>query len=555
MVTEQADLRKENPAWGGGDASAGTDGGGSARDSDTTSEMVDPNLERRPEGAASSLSSSVRNVVASSARAPMTADANRPMAAMAPHSVTAEQALLGCLMVNNRLYDDLGGVLLSSHFYVPLHAAIFEALDKLINRGREANPITLREHLRGTIYDDEQALLPHLTSMFENAGLSGEVKGLAEVIHTTYLQRQLMVLADGARQQAQTAHRHDEVTQVLDALSGELFALAETGVGTSTVRGLRGPLVEVIQRAEAAKADGSGITGVTSGFADIDSLIGGWQKSDLVILAARPSMGKTALALNLAEHAARKKLEGGSNGAAVGVFSLEMGADQLAARLLSSRAGVSAHQLSNGQLSSADFTRITAAANDLAELPLYIDDTPNLSINALRSRARRMKRQYGIGFLIVDYLQLMQGTGKYGDGNRVQEVSEISMGLKQIARELQIPVIALSQLSRAVESRDNKRPQLSDLRESGSIEQDADLVVFLYREEYYLQRQLGADGGDGDEKSMKQQERLEQVRGKAEVLFGKNRKGPTGVVQLMFHGETTTFHNFAGPRADPSDYE
>jgi replicative DNA helicase len=467
-----------------------------------------------------------------------------PLSAATPHSVTAEQALIGCLMVNNRLFDDLQGTLLSNHFYVPLHAAIFEAMEKLINRGREANPITLREYLRGTPYDDEQTLLPHMTSMFENAGLSGEVKGLAEVIHTTYLQRQMMALADSVRQQAATAHRHDDVQTVLDAASGELFRLAETGTSTSTVRGLRQPLIEVINRAEAAKADGSGVTGVTTGFIDCDNLLGGFHKSDLIILAARPSMGKTSLALNFAEAAARARLESKSNGGAVGVFSLEMSADQLAARLLTSKAGVSSQQLSSGHLSSADFTRITAAANDLAELPLYIDDTPGLSINALRSRARRMKRQYGIGLLVVDYLQLMSGSGKTSD-NRVQEVSEISMGLKQIARELQVPVIALSQLSRSVESRDNKRPQLSDLRESGSIEQDADLVLFLYREDYYLQRQLGA-GDDMDEKTQKMRDRLEHVRGKTELLVGKNRKGPTGVITLLFHGETTSFHNLHG---------
>jgi replicative DNA helicase len=236
-------------------------------------------------------------------------------------------------------------------------------------------------------------------------------------------------------------------------------------------------------------------------------------------------------------------LSGGMNGCAVGVFSLEMSADQLAARILSSSAGISAQQLTSGHLSDADFRRLAEASGQLAELPLYIDDTPQLSINALRARARRMKRQYGIGLLIVDYLQLMTGSRGGREENRVQEVSEISQGLKTVARELNIPVIALSQLSRAVEGRDNKRPQLSDLRESGSIEQDADLVVFLYREEYYLSRQLGADE-TMDDKTQKLREQLENSKGKCEVLISKNRKGPTGVVTLLFQGETTTFHNF-----------
>lgn len=486
--------------------------------------------------------------IVSLAQAAQTALTNSGQAAAStvqvPHSVAAEQALLGLLMVNNRQLDDLAGAILAEHFYVPLHAAIFEGLQTLVNRGREANPITLREILRGTPYDDEQTLLSHLSQMFENSGLGGDVKSLAEVIHTTYLQRQLITLGDTLRSQAGAAHRPDEAKEVLDTVSGELFKLAESGSGSATAKNLRDPLIEVIKRAEQARKDGGGVSGVSTGFIDIDHLLGGLHKSDLIILAARPSMGKTSLAVNIAQNAASRMLTGGANGAAVGVFSLEMSADQLAARMLSSAAGISSHQLTNGHLSDADFRRLSEAAGQLAELPMYIDDTPQLSINALRARARRMKRLYGIGLLIVDYLQLMQGNKASSSDNRVQEVSEISQGLKTIARELNIPVIALSQLSRSVENRDNKRPQLSDLRESGSIEQDADLVVFIYREEYYLSRQLGAEESM-DEKTMKMKEKLEQVRGRAEILFSKNRKGPTGTVTLMFHGETTTFHNMA----------
>lgn len=463
-----------------------------------------------------------------------------------PHSVPAEQALLGALMVNNRLYDDLQGTLLAEHFYVPLHAAVFEAVEKLINRGREANPITLREGLKNTPYDAEGALFPHLTSMFENAGLGSDVRSLAEVIHTAYLQRQLMGLSDSLRQQAGTASEATSVREVLDAVSGELFRLAETGNATTTVRGLRDSLREVIERAEAAKRDGSGLTGVATNFADLDNLLGGLQRSDLIILAARPSMGKTAISINIAQNVATKLMRGEPGGAAVGVFSLEMGADQITQRMLSSAANVSANQIASGHLNDADFGRLVAAAGEMAELPLYIDDTPGLSINAMRARARRMKRQYGIGLLIVDYLQLMSGSARSSD-NRVQEVSEISQGLKHIARELNIPVIALSQLSRAVESRDNKRPQLSDLRESGSIEQDADLVWFLYREEYYLSRQMGAgDALDGDKKMLEMKDRLEKVRGVTELIISKNRKGPTDTIRLLFHPQTTTFHSFSG---------
>lgn len=471
----------------------------------------------------------------------------------APHSVPAEQALLGALMVNNKLLDDLGGSLTDSHFYVPLHAQIFSGIEVLVNRGREANPITVREALRGSAYDDDATLLPQLSAMFESAALAAEVKSLAEVIHTTYLQRQLITLGQSLSQQASGAHAPEEANAVLDGISGELFKLAESGQSTSTITGLRNPLLEVIKRAEQAHKDGTGLTGVSTGFLDLDHLLGGLQNSDLIILAARPSMGKTALAINIAQNAARKKLRGEANGAGVGVFSLEMGADQLAARILSSATGVSTMQLTNGQMSKSDFAKLVPMAAELAEMPIYIDDTPGLSINALRARARRMKRQYGIGMLVVDYLQLMSAPNVKGD-NRVQEVSQISQGLKIVARELGIPVIALSQLSRSVENRDNKRPQLSDLRESGSIEQDADLVLFLYREEYYLQRQLGAEDAM-DEKSQQLREKLEQSRGKTEVLISKNRKGATGVVTLMFVGETTTFHNHDKGHFRPSSEE
>lgn len=464
-----------------------------------------------------------------------------------PHSVAAEQALLGILMVNNRLLDELGGTLLSAHFYVPLHATIFDAVEGLVNRGREANPITVRERLRGTPYDDDATLLPHLSSMFENAGMTQDVKSLAEVIHTTYLQRQLMSLGEALRSQAGGAHKTEDVKTVLETASGELFTLAETGTSTATAQGLRKPLLEVIKRAEQAKKDGSGITGVATNFADLDNLLGGLQRSDLVILAARPSMGKTAFSLNIAQHAAERLARGEQGGAAVGFFSLEMSSDQLATRMLAGAAGVASHKISSGMLSSGDFQRLADSAGKLAELPLYVDDTPGLSINALRARARRMKRQYGIGLLVVDYLQLMSAPGN--EQNRVQEVSQISQGLKHIARELNVPVIALSQLSRSVENRDNKRPQLADLRESGSIEQDADVVMFLYREEYYLQRQLGASGelDPQDKKVQEIQQRLQRTQGITELIVSKNRKGPTNTVKLTFHGETTTFHSYAGP--------
>jgi replicative DNA helicase len=473
---------------------------------------------------------------------------------MPPHSIDAEQALLGAVMVNNKLYDRLEGALLADHFYVPLHAAVFDAMDSLIGRqGREANPISVRERLRGTPFDGDNHLFPHLSTMFERAGQSSDVQTLAEVIINAYRQRKLMGLGDSLKAQASAAVGSPEVKQVIESAEGVLFELDAEAGGKKEVRGLRHHIIAVIKGAEAAKKLGTGMTGVSSGLADLDRLLGGLQRSDLIILGARPSMGKTSLIINIAQAAAERKKNGEANGAAVGVFSLEMSAEQLTQRILSSAAGIPANRISNGQFGEGEFQRMAAAVNELADLPLYIDDTPGLSINAMRSRARRMKRQFNIGLLVVDYLQLMTAPLK-GDQNRVQEISAISQGLKQIARELDIPVIAASQLSRQLENRDNKRPQLSDLRESGSIEQDADLVWFLYREEYYLSKQLGAAdetmaANDKERQALAEaKDRLDRVRGITELLVSKNRKGPTDTIRLLFKGETTTFMDYS-PRS------
>jgi replicative DNA helicase len=467
-----------------------------------------------------------------------------------PHSVAAEQALVGALLVNNRLLDDLDGALAFEHFYVPLHAEVFRVIADITARGGEANPITVVERLKGTSFDADKQLFPHLSKMFENAALAADVRSLAEVIQVTFMQRQLMGLCDSAKGQAAQAAGPEAVKAVIESAGSELFRLSEIPEGRAVVRGMRDGLIDVLKRAEVAKKDGSGITGVASGYTDLDNLLGGFQRSDLIILGARPSMGKTSLLLNIAERAARKHSRNEPNGAAVAVFSLEMSYEQLVQRMLAGAANVSSQQIGSGRLGEGDFIRMAASANELAGLPLFIDDTPGLSIATLRARARRMKRQHGIGLVIVDYLQLMSGPPVRGDFNKVQEVSAISQGLKQVARELDVPVIAASQLSRQLEQRDNKRPQLSDLRESGSIEQDADVVMMLYRPEYYLSRQIGA----AEESAVSDAERkraaealgeLERVRGITEVLVSKNRKGPTDTVKLLFEGKTTSFADYS----------
>ncbi len=468
-----------------------------------------------------------------------------------PHSVTAEQALLGAIMVNNRFYDDLYGRLDADHFYVPMHGAVFSAIEGIINgRGGEANPITIRQWLRGTPFDADEKLFPHLTSLFENAAFAGDAPSLADVILTAYRQRQLMGLAESVYVNARGASRAEDVEGVLESAGAELFRLTEAGGTKGSARGMRENLLGVIRQADAAKKSGGGISGVATGFCDLDRVLGGLQRSDLVILGARPSMGKTSLLLNIAHAVSGRAQRGERNGAAVAVFSLEMSAEQLTQRMLAAEVGLVSQNVGSGQFSDADMERMLVAADNLQKLPLHIDDTPGLTITALRSRARQLKRKHGIGLIVVDYLQLMSAPIK-GDHNRVQEISQISQGLKQVARELDVPVLVASQLSRQVESRDNKRPQLSDLRESGSIEQDADVVLMLYREDYYLSRSLGAQEESGavgvSERARvsENRERLEKVRGITEVLVSKNRKGPTDTVRLLFDGATTTFRSFS----------
>jgi replicative DNA helicase len=458
-----------------------------------------------------------------------------------PHSLEAEQALLGALIFNNRLYDEIESSLQDVHFYIPFHRAVFDTIENLIIKGWEASPITIRETMKEkSQFGNQEDLMENLAAMLESGGNTTNIKALREIILQSYLQRQLMEIGSGLNDEAQTQENINDTNELINKVEGDLFNLSESGEGNKKgIQNLKKPLQMVIHQAEEAKKNKSEVTGVSTGFLDLDKLLGGWHDSDLVILAARPAMGKTSFALNIAEIAARNSMNGDRLGRPVGFFSLEMSADQLAGRILSSATGITSTALQRGDIKDNDFDRLISQANALNDMPIYIDDTASLHINMLRSRARRMVRQHNVGMIVVDYLQLLRGNGN--GFNRVQEITDISMSLKGIAKELNIPVIALSQLSRAVEGRDNKRPMLSDLRDSGSIEQDADLVIFLYREDYYLEKQVGGD--ETDETFAATRERLEKVKGQAEVIISKNRKGPTSTVHLQFHGPTTTFHN------------
>ena len=458
-----------------------------------------------------------------------------------PHNMEAEQGLLGALLVDNRAMEKIGDFLRAEHFFLPAHRRIFDAIQKMIERGQSASPVTLK------VYFEKDAELAGVGGAEYLAELAASVitvintEDYGRSIYDLHLRRELIALGE---EMVLSAFEHSidaDANTAIEATEARLFALAETGQVKGGFISLRDSVLTAIQIAERAYKTEGHVTGVTTGLRDLDGKLGGLHKSDLLILAARPSMGKTALAVNIAWAAAQRYAEtGGKEGGRVGFFSLEMSADQLATRILADQADVSGDAIRKGDLNAESFGRFAAASQRMSQVPLYIDDTPALTIGAVRTRARRLKRQHGLELLVVDYLQLLQGSGtRQSEGNRVLEISEITRGLKAIAKELEIPVIALSQLSRAVEQREDKRPQLSDLRESGSIEQDADCVMFIYREEYYLSRLM--PDMDNHEKFQEWQQKMDRSMNIAEVIVAKQRHGPIGPVRLQFTASKTRF--------------
>jgi replicative DNA helicase len=477
------------------------------------------------------------------------ADAPAPEAQSLPQNVEAEAALLGALMIDNRLAEDVQLKLRPDHFFEPLHGRIYESILKLVDRNMVANPVTLRPMFEA---DEEMKALGGPSYLATLTGSGAAIIGardFADQVYDLALLRALIgVGRDMVEQALDTSEDVDPKGQI-EGAEAALYRVAEEGGGEGSVKTFAQATRMAVQMAEKALNTGGGLSGVTTGLQDVNAKTGGLHHSDLVILAGRPGMGKTALATNMAFNAARRfvrDVEDGiapdkSAGAAVAFFSLEMSADQLATRILAEQSGIPSEALRMGKISQQDFRNLARAAAELESLPLYIDDTPGLTIAALRTRARRLKRQRGIGMIVVDYLQLLQGTGKSSGDNRVQEISEISRGLKTLAKELSVPVLALSQLSRAVEQREDKRPQLSDLRESGSIEQDADMVWFVYREEYYLSAKQPADDHAD---FVKWQEEMNRAYGLSELIVAKQRHGATGKVRLRFEAKITRFSDF-----------
>ena len=479
-------------------------------------------------------------------RGPQSGD---PIPAHVPANIEAEQALLGALLYDNAAYERLSDLLQGRHFFEPFHQRLYSAIEDHIRKGQLAEPIVLMERFKRDPAFEDLGGLRYLADLVDRAPPAANAPEYGRVVYDLALRRDLIRIG-GEIAAAASGDGDRSARDHIESAEQQLYTLAETGT-TSTgfvdfSEALRGA---VTMAAEAYGRDG-GLSGISTGLMDLDKQLGGLHPSDLLILAGRPSMGKTALATNIAFNVAKayawEPQPDGSrktfNGGIVAFFSLEMSAEQLSMRILADASGVSSDRLRKGEIDASEFGRVRDAAIEIQEAPLYIDATGGLSISKLAARARRLKRQHGLDLVVVDYLQLVTASEGTRSEGRVQEVSQITMGLKSLAKELGVPVIALSQLSRQVEQREDKRPQLSDLRESGSIEQDADAVMFVYRESYYLSR---TEPRTGTPEHLSWQEELDQINNLAEVIIGKQRHGPIGTVKLHFNADLTKFGNLA----------
>jgi replicative DNA helicase len=499
--------------------------------------------------------------------------ANRPPAAApapeteaerfraAPHNLDAEQALLGAMLINNEAHDRVSSFLLSDHFFDPLHAQIYETAAKIIASGKSATPITLRTFFENAEPIDQNTTVPqYLGRLAVDATSVYNALDYGRTIYDLAIRRQLILIGEDLVNNAYDSPVDLTPDSQIEEAEGKLFSLAEKGKYGQGFMNFSSALTNAIEMANNAYARQGGLSGIATGLRDLDGKMGGLQSSDLIILAGRPSMGKTALVTNIAFNVAKayraERQSDGTDktvdGAVVGFFSLEMSAEQLATRILSEQAEISSEKIRRGMIDEQEFKRLVTVSQQMSQIPLFIDQTGGISIAQLAARARKLKRQHGLGLLIVDYLQLLTGSAKRSSEGRVQEVTEITTGLKALAKELAVPIIALSQLSRQVEQREDKRPQLSDLRESGSIEQDADVVMFVYREEYYVERTKPSEGTAEFQEWMA---KMQVVSGKAEVIVGKQRHGPVGSVSLAFEGNYTRFSDLAHDQYLPERME
>ena len=468
-----------------------------------------------------------------------------------PHMLEAEIALLGSLLYDNEVYHKVSDIIQKKHFYENIHQRIFETISTLIERGNLADAIVLKNKYSKDHTLDEIGGVEYIALLLENAAPATAAPEYAKLIFDLAMRRELIRLGDEMTAEAKNQASELDASAQINFAETQLYNLAELGGTQSGFVTFENALIKSIEMASAAFSRDGHLSGTSTGLIDLDRQLGGMHRSDLIILAGRPSMGKTSLATNIAFNIAKKfkrerddnGIEKTTEGGVVGFFSLEMSSEQLATRLLAEHSQVPSHKIRRGDITAEQYEHIRDSADEINRIPLHIDDTGGISIGALSARARRLKRMVGLDMIVVDYLQLLTGgAGMNSSTNRVQEVSMITQGLKALAKELDIPVLALAQLSRQVEQRDDKRPQLSDLRESGSIEQDADVVMFVYREEYYVAR---SEPSEGTEEHLKWQEEMEQLHGKAEVIIGKQRHGPIGTVKLSFNPDLTKFGNLA----------
>jgi replicative DNA helicase len=471
-----------------------------------------------------------------------------------PYDIEVEQALLGAILVDNRAMERASALVKPEHFYDPLHGRIFETMSQMIERGgMVVTPLTLHSTMKadpGVLEVGGQAYFEGLRAA---APSIPNVRDFANILSDHYVRRSLIRIGEDIVNTAYDAPTEKTSKDQIAEAEKALYAVAETNKYGEGALDFHEALKRTVEAAERAAARGGRISGVTSGFTDVDNLLGGLQPSDLLILAGRPGMGKTALGTNMAFHAAQQYMRDLDaraeypSGAPVLFFSLEMAAQQLSARILSEQTEIEGWKIRNGRFSESEWEKFVLTMQELSSLPLYIDDTGGISIAQIAARARRLKREKNIGLIIIDYLQLVEPSRRHE--NRVQEITEVTKGLKTLAKELNVPVLALSQLSRGVDARDDKRPVLSDLRESGSIEQDADVVMFVYREEYYLKTR---EPDPGSAEHAKWMEKLERATNRAEVLVEKHRHGATRSIDLVFEGNFTRFSNMADDGNVPS---
>ncbi len=451
-----------------------------------------------------------------------------------PNNIEAEQSVIGSILVTNEIFDEINMIVSSANFYDPMHQKIFAAIENLIYKGMLANPITLKNYFKDE--NDELNVPEYLVKITKFSTSTRQATEYSKIIYDMFVRRELIKISEQTIDTAKLNDLNTSGQNIIENSEKLLFNLAEKGSFNSSLIKFDEAMRQTIEMASAAYKNEEGIVGVPTGLKDLDDRLGGLHKSDLVIIAGRPGMGKTALATNIAFNASKKLQESGKK-SCVAFFSLEMSSEQLSTRILAEQSRIKSNDIRRGRISDDQFDKFLETSKNISELPLYIDETPAITIAAMSNRARRIKRIHGLEMIVVDYIQLMRGSFNYKDG-RVQEVSEITQGLKAIAKELSVPVLALSQLSRQVEQRDNKKPQLSDLRESGSIEQDADVVMFVYRESYYLENK---EPRPATVEHAEWQAKMNEVSNLAEIIIGKQRHGPTGNIMLEFEAMFTKF--------------